>query len=216
MSDILCWKKEKPRVYFSIILFFYVVPPQDKFNFLCSLWFLFDCSISFTTKDVQAVSSSSSSIGCGAGDHKVSPCMTIISKCGNLLFLHCSFIIPKQSLYIFKVWSTWSTRSPFANGRNVQSISSSRLFLWHSEDVIKEFQLAVYTGQKVHPSKIKKIQFKKKPLKNKPHSILVFQLGMSFETKYYIMVALTHLHTQTLNGSTCTANHKMTKILCQD
>ena len=87
--------------------------------------------------------SSSSSIGCGAGDHKVSPCMTIISKCGNLLFLHCSFIIPKQSLYIIKVWSTWSTRSPFANGRNVQSISSSRLFLWHSEDVTKKFQLAV-------------------------------------------------------------------------
>ena len=87
----------------------------------------------------------SSSIGCGAGDHKVSPCMTIISKCGNLLFLHCSFIIPKQSLYIIKVWSTWSTRSPFANGRNVQSISSqsSRLFLWHSEDVTKKFQLAV-------------------------------------------------------------------------
>ena len=47
--------------------------------------------------------SSSSSIGCGAGDHKVSPCTTIISKCGNLLFLHCSFIIPKQSLYIIKV-----------------------------------------------------------------------------------------------------------------
>ena len=57
-------------------------------------------------------SPSSSSIGCGAGDHKVSPCTTIISKCGNLLFLHCSFIIPKQSLYIIKVWSTWSTRSP--------------------------------------------------------------------------------------------------------
>ena len=86
---------------------------------------------------------SSSSIGCGAGDHKVSPCMTIISKCGSLLFLHCSFIIPKQSLYIIKVWSTWSTRSPFANGRNVQSISSSRLFLWHLEDVTKKFQLAV-------------------------------------------------------------------------
>ena len=45
--------------------------------------------------------------------------------------------------YIIKVWSTWSTRSPFANGRNVQSISSSRLFLWHSEDVTKKFQLAV-------------------------------------------------------------------------
>ena len=30
---------------------------------------------------------------------------------------------PKQSLYIIKVWSTWSTRSPFANGRNVQSIN---------------------------------------------------------------------------------------------
>ena len=87
--------------------------------------------------------SSSLSIGCGAGDHKVSPCTTIISKCGNLLFLHCSFIIPKQSLYIIKVWSTWSTRSPFANGWNVQSISSSRLFLWHSEDVTKKFQLAV-------------------------------------------------------------------------
>ena len=91
----------------------------------------------------QNTSSSSSYIGCGAGDHKVSPCMTIISKCGNLLFLHCSFIIPKQSLYIIKVWSTWSTRSPFANGWNVQSISSSRLFLWHSEDVTKKFQLAV-------------------------------------------------------------------------
>ena len=39
------------------------------------------------------------------------------------LFLH----YPKQSLYIIKVWSTpWSTRSPFANGGNVQSISSSR------------------------------------------------------------------------------------------
>ena len=55
----------------------------------------------------------------------------------------CLFIIPKQSLYIIKVWSTWSTRSPFANGWNVQSISSSRLFLWHSEDVTKKFQLAV-------------------------------------------------------------------------
>ena len=86
---------------------------------------------------------SSSSIGCGAGDHKVSPCTTIISKCGNLLFLHCSFIIPKQSLYIGKVWSMWSTRSPFASGWDVQSISSSRLFLWHSEDVTKKFQLAV-------------------------------------------------------------------------
>ena len=52
---------------------------------------------------VVSSSSSSSSIGCGAGDHKVSPCTTIISKCGNLLFLHCSFIIPKQSLYIIKV-----------------------------------------------------------------------------------------------------------------
>ena len=31
----------------------------------------------------------------------------------------------------------------FANGWNVQSISSSRLFLWHSEDVTKKFQLAV-------------------------------------------------------------------------
>ena len=79
---------------------------------------------------IKLNSYSSSSIGCGAGDHKVFPCMTIISKCGNLLFLHCSFIIPKQSLYIIKVWSTWSSRSPFANGRNVQSISSSRLFLW--------------------------------------------------------------------------------------
>ena len=88
-------------------------------------------------------SSSSSSIGCGAGDHKVSPCTTISSKCGNLLFLHCSIIIPKQSLYIIKVWSTWSTRSPFANGWNVQRLSSSRLFLWHSEDVTKKFQMAV-------------------------------------------------------------------------
>ena len=88
-------------------------------------------------------SSSSSSIGCAAGDHKVSTCTTIISKCDNLLFLHCSFIIPKQSSYIGKVWSTWSTRSPFANGWNVQSISSSRLFLWHSEDVTKKFQLVV-------------------------------------------------------------------------
>ena len=88
--------------------------------------------------------SSSSSIGCWAGDHKVSPCRMIISKCGNLLFLHCSFIIPKQSLYIGKVWSTWSTRSPFANGWDVQSISSGRLFLWHLEDVAKKFQQAVY------------------------------------------------------------------------
>ena len=30
--------------------------------------------------------------------------------------VHCSFIIPKQSLYIGKVWSMWSTRSLFANG----------------------------------------------------------------------------------------------------
>ena len=30
---------------------------------------------------------------------------------------------PKQSLYMIKVWGTWSTRSPFANGWNVQSIS---------------------------------------------------------------------------------------------
>ena len=85
----------------------------------------------------------SSSIGCGAEDHKVSPCATIISKCGNLLFLHCSFIVPKQYLYIGKVWSTWSIRSPFANGWEVQSVSSTRLFLWHSEDVTKKFQLAV-------------------------------------------------------------------------
>ena len=92
---------------------------------------------------MYVTSSSSSSIGCGAGDHKVSPCMTIISKCGNLLFLHCPFIIPKQSVYIIKVWSTWSTRSPFANDGNVQSISYNRLFLWHSEDVTKKFQLAV-------------------------------------------------------------------------
>ena len=88
-------------------------------------------------------SSSSSSIGCGAGDHKASPCTTIISKCGNLLFLLCYFIVPEQSLYKGKVWSTWSARSPFANGWDLQSISSSRLFLWHSEDVTKKFQLAV-------------------------------------------------------------------------
>ena len=50
---------------------------------------------------------------------------------------------PQQSLYIIKVWSTWSTRYSFANGWNVQSISSSRLFLWHSEDVTKKFQLVV-------------------------------------------------------------------------
>ena len=94
---------------------------------------------------LSSSSSSSSSIDCGAGDHKVSPCTTITSKCGNLLFLHCSFIIPKQSLYIInsKVWSTWSTRSALANDWNVQSISSRRLFLWHSEDVTKKFQLAV-------------------------------------------------------------------------
>ena len=35
-----------------------------------------------------------------------------------------------QSLYIGKVWGTWSTRSLFANGWYVQSISSSRLFLY--------------------------------------------------------------------------------------
>ena len=98
--------------------------------------------------------SSSSSIGCGAGDHKVSPCMTIISKCGNLLLLHCSFITPKQSLYRIKVWSTWSTRSPFANGRNVQSISSSRLFLWHSEDVTKKFQLALPNQMNQRPTSV--------------------------------------------------------------
>ena len=80
---------------------------------------------------------------CGAGDHKISPYTTIISKCGNLLFLHCSFIIPKQSLYIGKVWSMWSNRSPFANGWDVQSISSTRLFLWHLEDVTEKFHLAV-------------------------------------------------------------------------
>ena len=88
-------------------------------------------------------SSSSSSIGCGVGDHKVYPCMTIISKCDNLLFLHRSFIIPKPFLYICKVWGTLSTRSPFANVWDVQSISSSRLFLWQSEDVTKRFPLAV-------------------------------------------------------------------------
>ena len=54
----------------------------------------------------------------------------------------CSCIAPSSSPSI-RVWSTWSTRSPFANGRNEQSISSSRLFLWHSEDVTKKFQLAV-------------------------------------------------------------------------
>ena len=31
-------------------------------------------------------------ISCRAGEHKVSPCTTIISKCDNLLHLHCSFI----------------------------------------------------------------------------------------------------------------------------
>ena len=46
-------------------------------------------------------------------------------------------------MYIIKVWSTWSTRSLFANGRNGQSISFSRLFFWHSEDVTTKFQLAV-------------------------------------------------------------------------
>ena len=98
------------------------------------LKWIYSCTHSWT---------SSSSISCRAGDHKVSPCTTIISKCGNLLFLHCSFIIPKHSLYIGKLWSTWSTRSPFVNGWDAQSISSSRLFLWHSEDVTKKFQLAV-------------------------------------------------------------------------
>ena len=94
-------------------------------NDLSLTYFSLNSSLVLYADDTS--SSSSSSIGCGAGDHKVSPCMTIISKCGNLLFLHCSFIIPKQSLYIIKVWSTWSTKSPFANGRNVQSISSSAL-----------------------------------------------------------------------------------------
>ena len=105
----------------------------------------FSCVLLFQQRHIYYIfsvvtSSSSSSIGCGAGDHKVSPCTTIISKCRNLLFLRCSFIIPKKSLYIGKVWSTWSTRSPFANGWDVQSISSNRLFPWHSEDVTKKFQ----------------------------------------------------------------------------
>ena len=120
---------------------------QNGGNFISflSIWCYFFGSEVWTIYlwNSSSSSSSSSSIGCGAGGHKVSPCTTIISKCGNLLFLHCSFIIPKQSLYIIKIWSTWSTRSPFANGWNVQSISSSRLFLWHSEDVTKKFQLAV-------------------------------------------------------------------------
>ena len=63
----------------------------------------------------------------------------ICSSC----FVPSLFIIPKQSLYTAKVWSMWSTRSPFANGWDVQSISSSRLFLWHSENVTKKFQLVV-------------------------------------------------------------------------
>ena len=37
----------------------------------------------------------------------------------------------------------WSTRSPFANGWDVQTISSSSLLLWHTEDVTKKSQLAV-------------------------------------------------------------------------
>ena len=60
----------------------------------------------------------SSSIGCWAGDHKVSPCTTIISKCGNQLFLHCSFIAIAPSLlfiiinegskqYRWKINLTW-------------------------------------------------------------------------------------------------------------
>ena len=75
---------------------------------------------------------SSSSICCGAGDHKVSPCTTIISKCGNLLFLHCSFIIPNQSLYIGKVWSTWSIRSPFASGWDYRAylLAGSSFDIW--------------------------------------------------------------------------------------
>ena len=70
-------------------------------------------------------SSSSSSIGCGAGDHKVPPCTTIISKCDNLLFLHCSFIIPKQSLYIIKVWSTLSTRSDWSKNSTLYCASDT-------------------------------------------------------------------------------------------
>ena len=55
------------------------------------------------------------------------------------LLLHIS----QATLYMGEVWSMWSTRSPFANGWDVQSKSSSMLFLWHSEDVTKKFQLAV-------------------------------------------------------------------------
>ena len=103
----------------------------------------------------QSSSSSSSSIDCGAGDHKVSPCTTIISICGNLLFLHCSFIIPKQSLYITKVWSTWSTRSPFANGWDV----SIYIYMYINADDGNIMWVTHHAGSNIETVKVGKVLF---------------------------------------------------------
>jgi hypothetical protein len=44
-----------------------------------------------------------SSIGCGAVDHKFSPCMTILGKIGYLLLLKHAIIVPHQTLNVCQI-----------------------------------------------------------------------------------------------------------------
>ena len=76
--------RNNPLVRLEEFLYYHCKQPQHSLvtaPSYASLGRPFQCFLMFS-------SSSSSSIGCGAGGHKVSPCTTIISKCGNLLFLH--------------------------------------------------------------------------------------------------------------------------------
>ena len=90
-----------------------------------------------------ASSSSSSSFGCGAGDYKISPCTSILGKCGDLVSRHIIFIIPQQTFDVRLVGGTWTSRSPFAMWWYIESISSDRLFFRETKDMPKKTQLSL-------------------------------------------------------------------------
>ena len=87
--------------------------------------------------------SSSSSFGCGAGDYKISPCTSILGKCGDLVSRHIIFIIPQQTFDVRLVGGTWTSRSPFAMWWYIESISSDRLFFRETKDMPKKTQLSL-------------------------------------------------------------------------
>ena len=99
-------------------------------------WFLF-CLFA------KIPSSSSSSFCCGAGDYKISPCTSILGKCGDLVSRHIIFIIPQQTFDVRLVGGTWTSRSPFAMRWYIESISSVRLFFRETKDMPKKTQLSL-------------------------------------------------------------------------